>query len=169
MQSIQSPVPKEQIPLNEYIELSSSFFFSWPRKGSLVLCMYLILSWFLTLPIFLIISTGSYSTKGDIAKIIIISFISSLTIPIAILIRQFLGWNYICSRLKSHYIFYEESDWHDGQAWKKPTLWKTRDNLIATQEVSPILLLIRKITIRLLLILSISTSSFLFLVLSNEF
>jgi len=75
--SIQSPVPKEQIPLHEFIELSSSFFFSWPRKGILILFKNLSLSWLLTLPIFIIISTGSYSSKGDIAKIIIISFISS--------------------------------------------------------------------------------------------
>ena len=160
--SIQSPVPKEQIPLHEFIELSSSFFFSWPRKGTLVLFKNLILSWLLTLPIFIIISTGSYSSKGDIAKIIIISFISSLIVPLAILIRQFLGWNYICSRLRSHYIFYEESDWHDGQTWEKPNFWKIRDNLIATQEVLPILSLISKITISLLLLLSISTSCLLF-------
>ena len=120
------------------------------------------LSWLLTLPIFIIISTGSYSLKGDIAKIIIISSISSLIVPLTILIRQFLGWNYICTRLRSHYIFYEESDWHDGQVWQKPIIWKVRDNLIATQEVSPILLLIRKITVRLLLLLSISTSCLLF-------
>ena len=165
MQSaIQTPVPKEQIPLHEFIELSSSFFFSWPRKGTLIFCKNLILSWFLTLPIFLIICTGSYSIKGDIGKIIIISFISSLLVPFVILIRQFLGWNYISSRLKSNYIFYEESDWHDGQSWEKPKLWKIRDNLIATQEVSPILSLIRKITILLLLLLSISTSYFLFFI-----
>ena len=165
--SIQSPVPKEQIPLNEFIELSSSFFFSWPKKGTIVLCKNLSLSWFLTLPIFLIICTGSYSIKGDIGKILIISFISSLVVPLVILIRQFLGWNYICSRLKSHHIFYEESDWHDGQSWEKPKAWKIRDNLIATEEVSPILSLIRIITILLLLLLSISTSYFL--VLANEF
>ena len=68
--SIQSPVPKEQIPLHEFIELSSSFFFSWPRKGTIFLCKNLSLSYFLTLPIFLIICTGSYSIKGDIGKII---------------------------------------------------------------------------------------------------
>ena len=71
--SRQSPVPKEQIPLHEFIELSSSFFYSWPRKGTIILCKNLIMSWVLTLPIFLIICTGSYSIKGDIAKIIIIS------------------------------------------------------------------------------------------------
>ena len=162
--SIKSPVPKEQIPLHEFIELSSSFFFSWPRKGTIILCKNLSMSWVLTLPIFLIICTGSYSIKGDIGKIIIISFISSLLVPLVILIRQFLGWNYICSRLKSHYIFYEESDWHDGQCWEKPKLWKIRDNLIATQEVSPILSLLRKISILLLLFLSTSISYFLFFI-----
>ncbi len=33
--SIQSPVPKEQIPLNEFIELSSSFFFPGLEKEPL--------------------------------------------------------------------------------------------------------------------------------------
>ncbi len=159
--TLKSPVPNEQIPLQEFIELSSSFFFSWPKKGILIFLQKLILYWFLTLPIFLIISNGSYSIKGDVVKIMAISFISSLSVPLAILIRQFLGWNYIFTRLRSHYIFYEESDWHDGQVWKKPETWQIRDNLIATQEVAPILSLIKNITIFLLILLTISISLFI--------
>ena len=158
--SINSPVPKEQIPLHEFNELSASMFFSWPQKGRIVFFRNSFFSWLLTYPIFLIICSGSYLINDDIAKLLIISFISSIIIPSAIFIRQYLGWNYIFKRLLSHKIIYEVSDWHDGQTWEKPMLWKIRDNLIANQDVLPILLLIRKFTVYLILLLLLSIGTF---------
>ncbi len=165
--SIHSPVPKEQIPHEEFIQISSSIFFSWPKKGSVIFFRNLILSWSLSFPLFLIICTGSYSIKGNITKLIFVSFISSIIIPLFILLRQFLGWKYIYNRLVSHYIFYEESDWHDGQVWEKPELWKDRDSLIASQEVSPILSVVRNFAIYLLLVFLFSLASFTYLSSTN--
>jgi len=36
------------------------------------------------------------------------------------LVRLYLGW-YMCDRLISPTIFYEESGWYDGQTWTKPS------------------------------------------------
>ncbi len=163
--AITSPVPKEQIPLQEFAELTSSFFFSWPHKGNLIFFKNSFLSWLLSFPIFLFICTGSHSIKGDLTKFFMLSIISSLIVPIAIVIRQYLGWNYIYNRLLSDNILYEETDWHDGQIWGKPTLWIVKDNLIATHEVLPILSLIKKFTIFLLIMLLCSI--FIFLVYVN--
>ena len=115
-----SPVPNDQRPINQYIELRNSFIFSWASKGYFILNRNLIFCWIICLPMFLVIETGSYNLRNDIIKLITIAVTASTSIPLLILFRQYLGWNYISMRLSSNYISYEESDWHDGQIWQKP-------------------------------------------------
>ncbi|MGL5035009.1 MAG: CGLD27 family protein, partial [Microcystaceae cyanobacterium] len=56
-----------------------------------------------------------------------------------VLLRILLGWYYIRDRLRSEQVIYEESGWYDGQVWTKPTEILTRDRLIASYEVNPII------------------------------
>ena len=67
------------------------------------------------------------------------SFFSSLSIPLLIILRLYLGWNHIFKRLTSEKVEYEESGWYDGQTWIKPLALKEKESLIATLEVKPIL------------------------------
>ncbi len=132
------PVPKEQQPTNEFIELSRSIIFSWPKsKKSLLLVM--IKFWLGAFIIFLVISSGSIYFKTSIFKYILLSFFSSLSIPLLISIRLYLGWNHVFKRLNSEKIEYEESGWYDGQVWMKPLVLKEKESLIASIEVKPIL------------------------------
>ncbi len=149
--TIFSPVPKEQIPLKEFIELKKSVFFSWPTSDLYTFYKKIIVAWVSIFPLFLLITSGSYSIKENIIKLISISFLASTIIPFTILIRLYLGWGYIYKRLLSSYIAYEESDWHDGQIWKKPESWKVRDNLVASKEVLPIISKLQKSIIILLI------------------
>lgn len=43
------------------------------------------------------------------------------------------------NRLRKKIIFYEESGWYDGQTWFKPPEVLTRDRLIVSYQVDPIL------------------------------
>ena len=132
------PVPKEQQPTNEFIELSKSSIFSWPKtKKSLIIA--LIKFWVGSFIIFLIISSGSIYFKTSLLKYILLSFFSSLSIPLLISIRLYLGWNHVFKRLTSEKVEYEESGWYDGQVWIKPLFLKEKESLIATIEVKPIL------------------------------
>ena len=137
--TIFSPVPNNQIPLTEYTELSKSYFFSWPQKSLYTLYRNILLFWFACIPLFLLISTGSYAFKEEPIKLIFISLTWSFIIPLILLLRQYLGWRYILLRLLSDQIIYEESDWHDGQTWRKPMTWIARDALIAKYKVSPVI------------------------------
>jgi len=111
------PVPREQQPTNEFIELSKSRIFSWPKtKKSLIVA--LIKFWVGSFIIFLVISSGSIYFKTSLLKYILLSFFSSLSIPLLISIRLYLGWNHIFKRLTSEKVEYEESGWYDGQIWK---------------------------------------------------
>ena len=154
MNESKCPVPKEQQPTNEFIELSKSIIFSWPKtKKSLVLI--LIKFWVGAFALFLVISSGSVYFKTSLLKYILLSFFSSLSIPLLIIIRLYLGWNHVFKRLTSEKIEYEESGWYDGQVWIKPLVLKEKESLIATIEVKPILNnLIQIFSIILVLVLS---------------
>ena len=138
MNETKCPVPKEQQPTNEFIELSKSITFSWPKtKKSLILV--LIKFWLVTFVIFLVISSGSIYFKTSILKYFLLSLFTSLSIPLLISIRLYLGWNHVFKRLTSEIVEYEESGWYDGQVWIKPLLLKEKESLIASIEVKPIL------------------------------
>ena len=132
------PVPRDQQPTNEFIELSKSKIFSWPKtKKSLILI--LIKFWVVAFVLFLVISSGSVYFKTSLLKYILLSFFSSLSIPLLISIRLYLGWNHVFKRLTSERVEYEESGWYDGQVWIKPLVLKEKESLIASNEVKPIL------------------------------
>ena len=154
MNESKCPVPKEQQPTNEFIELSKSKIFSWPKtKKSLILV--LIKFWIGTFVLFIIISSGSVYFKTSLLKYILLSFFSSLSIPLLISIRLYLGWNHIFKRLTSEKVEYEESGWYDGQVWEKPLVLKEQESLIASIEVKPILKnLIQILSIILIFVLS---------------
>ena len=138
MNESKCPVPKEQQPTNEFIELSNSLIFSWPKtKKSLILV--LIKFWLGAFALFLLISSGSIYFKTSVLKYVLLSFFSSLSVPILISVRLYLGWNHIFKRLTSEKVEYEESGWYDGQVWIKPLILKEKESLIASIEVKPIL------------------------------
>ncbi len=138
MNETKCPVPKEQQPTNEFIELSKSVIFSWPKtKKSLMIV--LIKFWIGAFILFLVISSGSIYFKTSLLKYTLLSFFCSLSIPLLISIRLYLGWNHVFKRLISEKVEYEESGWYDGQVWIKPLVLKEKESLIASIEVKPIL------------------------------
>ena len=138
MNEYKCPVPREQQPTNEFLELSKSIIFSWPKtKKSLI--NVLIKFWVGAFVLFLVISSGSIYFQKSILKYILLSLFSSLSIPILISIRLYLGWNHVFKRLTSEKVEYEESGWYDGQVWIKALVLKEKESLIASNEVKPIL------------------------------
>ena len=108
MNEFKCPVPLEQQPTNEFIELSKSVIFSWPKtKKSLIIVLFKF--WIGTFILFLVISSGSIYFKKSILKYILLSFFSSLSIPFLISLRLYLGWNHVFKRLNSESVEYEES------------------------------------------------------------
>ncbi|WP_288261148.1 CGLD27 family protein [uncultured Prochlorococcus sp.] len=138
MNQSKCPVPREQQPTNEFIELSKSKIFSWPKTKK-QLIQILIKFWAGAFVLFLVISSGSVYFKTSLLKYTLLSFFSSLSIPLLISIRLYLGWNHIYKRLTSEKVEYEESGWYDGQVWEKPLVLKEKESLIASIEVKPIL------------------------------
>ena len=138
MNQFNCPVPKDQQPTNEFIELSKSKIFTWPKSKksfSLILLKF----WIGTFFIFVVISSGSVYFETSTLRYILLSFFSSLSLPFLLSLRLYLGWNHIFKRLTSEKVEYEESGWYDGQIWIKPIKLKEKESLIASLEVKPIL------------------------------
>tara|TARA_B100000579_G_scaffold242254_1_gene198623 strand:+ start:908 stop:1408 length:501 start_codon:yes stop_codon:yes gene_type:complete len=166
MNNIICPVPLKQRPLNEFNSIRNSWIISWPLLDKNIFYRKLIFSWFLILPISLIISSGSNILKSNIFDLTIVSLTASLLFPILLLFRQWLSWIYIYKRLNAVNIEYEESGWYDGQVWEKPIDWRAKDLLIAQHQVKPILSHLKKIFITLSIGISILLS-FTFLLLNK--
>ena len=134
---IDCPVPVNQIPLEEFKELSNSFFFSLAEKDNLNVIIFSIS--LISLPIFLYLFKDGLYIGQEIINQKISCLVSSLIFPLLIITRLLLGWNYINNRLVCEFIEYEESGWYDGQKWNKPLNWRTRDLLISQFEVRPVI------------------------------
>lgn len=133
------PVPYEQQPLNEYYELKSSGFF---RSCTLALREYVTKlawiwsgSWLVAGPV----AAASFAPHKFTAQFILCGAAGASVVVVLALVRLYLGWSYVCKRLVSPTIFYEESGWYDGQTWAKPKEVLTRDRLIVTYQIQPIL------------------------------
>ena len=145
MNNSKCPVPKEQQPTNEFLELSNSKVFAL-AKTSKKFSIILISTWLVAFLIFLVISSGSSYFHTYLLRYIFLSFFGSLSVPLLITIRLFLGWTHIYKRLTSEIIEYEESGWYDGQIWNKPIELKEKESLIASIEVKPILKNLTQVT-----------------------
>lgn len=133
------PVPSEQQPLNEYEELKSSWLFrdcalNW-RDYITKIAWIWGFSWLVAAPV----AAVSFPPHRHIALFLLSSVAGASVGVVLVLLRLYLGWSYIADRLASPIIFYEESGWYDGQTWTKPHEVLTRDRLIVTYQIKPII------------------------------
>nr|YP_009295658.1 conserved hypothetical plastid protein [Mastocarpus papillatus]AOL58142.1 conserved hypothetical plastid protein [Mastocarpus papillatus] len=131
------PVPFDQQPLNEYIALKKSCFFSW---SILSIDKYIRRICNIFFSLFIVLYACIYSTiisNKNILRICCYDVFIITFIFIVIFTRLYLGWSYIVKRLVSSTVFYEESGWYDGQIWIKNIESITKDRLIGLYEVVP--------------------------------
>ncbi|MEM7552654.1 MAG: CGLD27 family protein [Cyanobacteria bacterium P01_A01_bin.84] len=133
------PVPTEQQPCNEYEELKTSWLF---RDSVLGLSSYfktIFWIWGICLFVAVPVAAASFSPEKDRGHFILCSAAVACVGLVLALIRLYLGWTYVSSRLNNPVIFYEESGWYDGQTWTKPEDVLARDRLIVSYEITPII------------------------------
>ena len=138
------PVPPEQRPLQEYEQLLASWFFVWPSHDLPGLLRPLATSWLLLLPVSILVASGSWVLRHHPAQLVLAGMVAAVALPLLLLVRQWLGWNYVHRRLVSERVEYEESGWYDGQVWEKPLAWRQQDLLVAQHQVQPVLLRLKQ-------------------------
>ena len=138
------PVPEEQRPLNEYINLKNSLFFKWPsfslKKYILKLIFFNSFIILFSIPI----SNSFYYFLEFPIKFIFLNYFIILIINFFLITRIFLGWLHIEERLNNAFVKYEESGWYDCQIWIKPIKILKQDRLIYYYKVLPILNRLKK-------------------------
>jgi Conserved in the green lineage and diatoms 27 len=133
------PVPDEQQPIVEYQLLSESCFFrscvgDW--RGYLKMLAGF---WMLSFPVAAAVAAASFPPAKYPVQFFLGGAAGANFIVLLILVRLYLGWKYIRSRLSEPIVFYEESGWYDGQSWEKTPEILARDRLLATYQVQPVL------------------------------
>jgi hypothetical protein len=132
------PVPKDQQPLNEYVELKEAFFYRWAKQTRSQYLQVLLLMWLGFTVVFLPVAMSIESPSRHLWQFICVASIGGsvgLILPVLLMLS---GWNHVKQRLDSAKIFYEESGWYDGQTWEKPEADLAKDRLLVTYEIKPV-------------------------------
>lgn len=133
------PVPKDQQPLNEYVELKEAFFYRWAKLERLPYLRKLLLIWLGFMVIFSPVAISIEPPSRHLWQFICVASIGGavgLILPVLLLLS---GWSHVRQRLDSAKIFYEESGWYDGQTWEKPDADLTKDRLLVAYEIKPVI------------------------------
>jgi hypothetical protein len=145
------PVPDDQKPINEYINLKQNDFFNWiafsERKYNQKLFAFFINGFLILLPFDYLIFNPKIQFFSFFFCHLLITFFSFIFFLASI--RQ--RWIEMNIRFLESRLFYEEGSWYDGQIWEKPLELIKNDKLLSIQKIEP---LINRITKTIFLIFS---------------
>ncbi len=150
------PVPKDQQPLNEYVELKEAFFYRWAKLTRSQYLRALFLMWLGFAVLFSPVAMSIESPSRHLWQFICVACIGGsvgLVLPVLLLLS---GWSHVKQRLDSAKIFYEESGWYDGQTWEKPEADLIKDRLLVTYEIKPVLNRLQKTLLGIISFLALS-------------
>ncbi len=157
------PVPLEQQPCNEYEELKESWFFSWSQLQGWDYGKKLVWlgfwGWLLIGPL----ARASFPPQKKPLLFLLAGTIGVTIFVGLVVLRLYLGWFYISDRLKAEKVFYEESGWYDGQVWQKPESVLTRDRLIVSYQIEPIMKRLQRTAWILLSLMAVSITLWIML------
>lgn len=148
---IYCPVPLQQRPLNEYLNIKKSFLFNLYISDFSI--FYLVNLFFFNFFLFSIYNLSQfflYFLFEHTIKVFLIIVSTLLLFQSFFIVRAYLGLFYIKKRLENCIIEYEESGWFDGQLWVKPSKILMQDRLISYHRVTPLLKKLKKTILYLL-------------------
>jgi len=136
----QCPVPKDQRPVQELKQLKEDLTLSWallplPSYLFRILGTWLAVAALIGVPV----ASYSYNFQTQALQVYLSAAASALVVVTALVLRMFLGWQYVDDRLSSATVQYEETGWYDGQLWVKTEAILSRDRLMSRYQVGPVL------------------------------
>jgi hypothetical protein len=131
------PIPEDQKPINEYIEIKENPLFRWTTLKNKE--YYSKLFWIYSI-CFLFISFFEINViDQNFYEKILLTLSISLGFFLLFLLIMYFRWKDIQLHFNKSRVFYEEASWFDGQIWEKPFFLIKNDKLISTQKIQPIL------------------------------
>ncbi|KAK3283082.1 Protein CONSERVED IN THE GREEN LINEAGE AND DIATOMS 27, chloroplastic [Cymbomonas tetramitiformis] len=137
------PIPKDQRPLEEMLELEENDFFSWARLPELELISRLACVWLVGTCVLVPVAAGSYSLQTQALQVGATSGACSLVGLTVLMLRMYSGWDRVNDRLLSATVEYREDGLGDGQIWAKSPEVLSRDRLLSANKMQPVLNRIR--------------------------
>ena len=128
------PVPDDQKPINEYLNLKENKFLNWGNLSSNKNKKFLTTLFLTFFSFFSIIQFQAFSLS-NFFEILLNTLVIIQFFLLVILIR----WITINQKFQNSRLIYEEASWYDGQIWEKPFFLIKNDKLISTQRIEPIL------------------------------
>jgi hypothetical protein len=130
------PVPDDQKPITEYIELKQNPIFSWIffkskklnlNQISYSICFFFLLNFFTYY--FLSSSSSSSSSSSIFGFFYFVCFF--------FLLQTFFLLKKINTNFQNARLIYEEGSWYQGKIWEKPFLVMKNEKLIRIQKIEP--------------------------------
>ncbi len=137
--SSRCPVPPEQQPINQYQDMSESWFYRWGTCQRWAYYKPLLILWILSWGVSGPIAASSFAPSKSPIAFTLWAAAGALVLPVLVLLQLYVGWLHVGQRLRLEELPYEESGWYDGQVWVKPEDVLNRDRLILTYQVQPVL------------------------------
>eukprot|EP00775_Hariotina_reticulata_P003658 gene3658-3919_t len=138
-------VPADQRPVNELAALKEAWLYSWAvlPVEQYIKRLAILFTVFFTL-VGAPISNQTFDPMKQPLEFFLSASTGSLLVVAIAMVRIYLGWSYVGDRLLSAAVPYEETGWYDGQTFVKPPEVLTRDRLLCTYEVRPVLAKVRR-------------------------
>ena len=127
------PIPEEQKPINEYINLKDNFLtnlLTFKSKKKYIGFYSFFLFFF-----FSILTTNNFDSHSP--KIIFLTIFLTNLIFLIFYLSLFNRWKNLENRFNNSRVIYEEGSWYDAQIWEKPFLLIKNDKLILNQKIIP--------------------------------
>ena len=140
------PIPDDQKPINEYINLKENSFTNLMLLSSKNYYSKIFTNF---LKYFILATPLTFLFKLNNQLLLINSFYS-LNFLILIFVINLTSWSQLLKRFRNSRLFYEEGSWYDGQIWEKPLELIKNDKLLVSQKIKPILKRILKTLIVLI-------------------
>jgi hypothetical protein len=133
------PVPEEQKPIHEYIQLKENDFTNWVtfskeqyfKKVLSFTCNFFCL--------FFLFQFSKYQEMEYLFETVLETLSLTFLGLCFLLFVNFGRWKQVEIRLSKSRLFYEEASWYDGQIWEKPFAILKNDKLLGIQKVQPLL------------------------------
>jgi hypothetical protein len=132
------PVPENQKPINEYINLQQNALTQWllfsnKENEKIFLSLY-----FFVFFIFFGLNSPKFAFINILQSILISSFLTNV-ITLFFFFFQFFRWSQLENRFNQSRLFYEEGSWYDGQIWEKPFLLIKNERFLTSQKIRPLI------------------------------
>jgi hypothetical protein len=138
------PVPNDQKPLNEYIELKENPLTNWANiskknyKSKISSLGLFFIIFFFCLP-FTFAESFIEINQKNVFKSQFNNFLFIISFCSLFFLLNLVNWLELNKRFRNPELSYEEGSWYDGKIWKKPFSLMKNEKLISVQKIEPII------------------------------